>query len=316
MVAFAFALVGLSFLASMVAWFRAERLSERLRVNLYEAETVSAYEAWESSDLARVDELLARQMPGPGQKDLRGFEWYYLANLHKGYDAHPLRFRKMITTAAMDKRNGVVFAVLRNEPLLRNDEIVQVDLATNQRKTIHRSSDGPPYQPQCVAVSTDGAMLAVGGQRDAGSVGGPGTIDVRQLNGQLRYAVPSSSLVQSVDFSPDCTRAASLDAAGVVQAWGAATGELQWQRRFMDRAGAATTLEFSPDGRMLAALDTRRRVAFWDASTGTLRKEIDDLDIWPLDLEFSPDGSKIVIVGEYLHILDAPTLQLYPAVYS
>ena len=33
--------------------------------------------AWEADGVARVRELLAEQRPGPGERDLRGFEWHY-----------------------------------------------------------------------------------------------------------------------------------------------------------------------------------------------------------------------------------------------
>src|SRR5262249_2783770 len=37
--------------------------------------------AWADADVARVLKLLERQKPGPGEDDLRGFEWYYLWRL-------------------------------------------------------------------------------------------------------------------------------------------------------------------------------------------------------------------------------------------
>ncbi len=40
------------------------------------------------------------------------------------------------------------------------------------------------------------------------------------------------------------------------------------------------------------------------------------MDRWLLDVDFSPDGSKIAIVGERLHVIDASTLEPYPAVYN
>src|SRR5262249_9023741 len=40
------------------------------RANLIQA-------AWEADDVARMRELLDQQRPGPGERDLRGFEWYY-----------------------------------------------------------------------------------------------------------------------------------------------------------------------------------------------------------------------------------------------
>src|SRR5439155_25994871 len=48
-----------------------------LRRTLYASEMNLAQAAWESGNAARVLDLLRRQRPGPGEDDLRGFEWHY-----------------------------------------------------------------------------------------------------------------------------------------------------------------------------------------------------------------------------------------------
>jgi serine/threonine protein kinase len=56
-------------------------LNERLQRTLYAAHMNLAQHAWEAGGTARVSELLEQHRPKPGQTDLRGFEWYYLARL-------------------------------------------------------------------------------------------------------------------------------------------------------------------------------------------------------------------------------------------
>jgi hypothetical protein len=58
-----------------------KRAKERQRRDLYLAETDSAYGAWEQGNLGLVLDLLDNHLPEPGQKDLRGFEWYHLWRL-------------------------------------------------------------------------------------------------------------------------------------------------------------------------------------------------------------------------------------------
>jgi serine/threonine protein kinase/WD40 repeat protein len=51
---------------------------EDLRRTLYYARSSLLQHAWVVNDMPRVLELLDQQRPGPGERDLRGFEWYYL----------------------------------------------------------------------------------------------------------------------------------------------------------------------------------------------------------------------------------------------
>jgi tRNA A-37 threonylcarbamoyl transferase component Bud32 len=66
-----------------------------LRREKYIADMNLAQHAWEANNLVRTRELLDRHRPGPGQADLRGFEWYYLQRLffrgRWAAQAHPRR---------------------------------------------------------------------------------------------------------------------------------------------------------------------------------------------------------------------------------
>ncbi len=48
-----------------------------LRGTLYYARSNLLQNAWDSNNTARVLEILEQQRPKPGERDLRGFEWYY-----------------------------------------------------------------------------------------------------------------------------------------------------------------------------------------------------------------------------------------------
>src|SRR5262249_25662897 len=56
---------------------RARAAREALRRTLYGATLNLAQAAWERDDFGRVQELLQEARPGPGEEDLRGFEWHY-----------------------------------------------------------------------------------------------------------------------------------------------------------------------------------------------------------------------------------------------
>jgi eukaryotic-like serine/threonine-protein kinase len=50
---------------------------DELRINLYASRAGQIQNAWEADDVERVRALLRLQIPRPGQRDLRGFEWHY-----------------------------------------------------------------------------------------------------------------------------------------------------------------------------------------------------------------------------------------------
>jgi len=49
---------------------------------LYAAHMNLAMQAWESTDIRRMQELLESHITKPGEEDMRGFEWYYLWRLY------------------------------------------------------------------------------------------------------------------------------------------------------------------------------------------------------------------------------------------
>jgi WD40 repeat protein len=65
-------------------------------------------------------------------------------------------------------------------------------------------------------------------------------------------------------------------------------------------------ITFSPDGRTLATLGWKVRL--WDAATGRLLQELEPHGMWDVDLEFSPDGKKLVTAhGSQIHVWDLST---------
>ena len=53
-------------------------LSNELRHHLYDSQMTVAHAALERAEFQRVDSILRPYLPAPGQKDMRGFEWFYM----------------------------------------------------------------------------------------------------------------------------------------------------------------------------------------------------------------------------------------------
>src|SRR5437660_3287735 len=63
---------------------RAEEREGTARRLLYAAHMPLALQAWEAGNVERAQDLLEAHRPGPGEEDLRGFEWRYLWRLTRG----------------------------------------------------------------------------------------------------------------------------------------------------------------------------------------------------------------------------------------
>jgi hypothetical protein len=72
------------------------------RRTLYAAQMNLAGQAWDSTNLERLEELLEANRPRPGEEDLRGFEWYYLWRLyHSGSDRMTLHHDDQVWSVAL-----------------------------------------------------------------------------------------------------------------------------------------------------------------------------------------------------------------------
>ncbi|HTU22460.1 MAG TPA: serine/threonine-protein kinase, partial [Gemmataceae bacterium] len=176
-----------------------------LRVHLYASDMRLAWQALREGERERMRGLLDRHIPGTGQEDLRGFEWYYLQRRSRGLlheavrvaahegDAYCVIYSPDGRTLASAGKDGVIrfwdARTLRPRGELHGGqgEINEIafapdgkslasagddgtiwlwDLATARKRDILRP-EGCRGELSALAISPDGKVLAAGG-RDGG----------------------------------------------------------------------------------------------------------------------------------------------------
>ena len=68
--------------AAVKAQKQAEAIAGELDRELYSSDMIAIQQAWEAGDINRMGDLLDRHIPGPGQRDWRGFEWNVFQSFH------------------------------------------------------------------------------------------------------------------------------------------------------------------------------------------------------------------------------------------
>jgi WD40 repeat protein len=107
-------------------------------------------------------------------------------------------------------------------------------------------------------------------------------------------------------FSTDGKRLAVGDCAGTVEVWDTASGENKLT--FPGHTACITGIAFSPDGKLLAVSTVRGALKIWDFETG---QELVTLPVMGFDPVFTPDGSRLIMVGLGERGLRDTTVRVY-----
>jgi WD40 repeat protein len=187
------------------------------------------------------------------------------------------------------------------------------DAQTGQELTTCKGHTAPVVS---VAFSPDGTRLASSSSlpnsiSPFGDQGEPGEVivwdartgqELLSLKGHRRY-------VNSVAFSPDGKRLATLSRDNTVKVWDAQTGQVVLTLQPVSTA-ISGSLVFSPDGKRLASTHQPRNsvgirrsseVKVWDVQTG---QELLTIKGGAGSVSFSPDGKRLATAGK---VWDAQT---------
>lgn len=265
---------------------RAENQEEANRYQLYSAQMNLAMQAWNEAGIPRMEELLNNHIPKPGQKDLRGFEWYYLWRLsHNGL--RTIQQPGAITSIAVSPNGKTLAAVSDVFPIVKlwdtetGREILTLKSPTRLFPSVAFSADGKSL----IAVILDGSRKIWDGATAK-------EISSLQLN-------VSNNSLSRMRLSPDGKILAmgSGDYKGDVNLLDVAKGEEI--KRLKGNIGIVISLAFSPDSKTLAMSSGDKKVKLWDVTTGqelgTLNEQANVSMTLGSPMAFSPDGNTLAI---------------------
>jgi WD40 repeat protein len=245
--------------AAHEAEHRATSEAERANHLLYAADLNLAQQAFRSGRVERAQDLLdtfAQKPDEPGQKELRGYEWYYLWQIyhkeHEMLEGHndtvtSVAFSpdgKTIATASVDGKVKIWDAVSRRE------------------REIPSPSWGaqPVSSVTSIAFSPDSHQLAI-----AASDNTIRLWDMTEPQKEPSILRGHSAPLYVVAFSPDGKTLAAAGEDKTVLLWRLAEPRSE-PRVLKGHQGTVRAVAYSPDGRWLASGGNDNAIKLWDTS--------------------------------------------------
>lgn len=251
----------------------AQDMQHRTRRALYVSDMKVAFQALKDGDFKRLLDRLERHRPGPGEDDLRGWEWSYLyENCRRGLETPSIDHGVPLLATAYSP-DGTLIAVA--------DAGGMVTLYDPSTRRPLRSIEAHVGLARGLAFSSDGAILATGGD-DRG---------IRLWNtatGEMVGRPVGLSHVESLAISPDGGRLISAGIHGVVD-HAIKEGQPPQTRGLSENQAHAVS--FSPDGSLVAAAFHDHSVSLFDPETGEKTLDLEGHKARVLALAFSPDGT-------------------------
>lgn len=256
----------------------AEEFASRVQLNLYAGDVSFAAQALQRSDLGLARRTLAGLKPEPGEKDLRGFEWYYLWRQCHGDQLATLGSHDWIVTCAAFSPDGKLLATGSEDATVKIWEVA--------RRVLVTTLSALTGAVLSVEFTPDNRQLVTAGQ------GGTYVWDcavwqiTNVFEGQFASLARASPLLATAETS----YFQWWQPPGAVRIWNYRTGEQIFELPILRRV-----IALAPDGKTLACAGLERGVDLWDVAAGKVRQTLATSNA-VRSLVFSRDGERLIAV--------------------
>ncbi|RPI73924.1 MAG: WD40 repeat domain-containing protein, partial [Planctomycetaceae bacterium] len=228
----------------------AEKNARVAREMLYAADLHHASEARTRGDPRNVVQTLDRHRPGPGDPDLRGFEWYYLRRMMH-------RPQQTLLVAPAPQYFVCLSPDGKEVAIAGRDAVIRI--AKTDTGAIIREIETHQLEVNGLAYSADGSTLA--------SAGDDGTVRLWNLaDGTERLRIPAQPRAAfQVAFALGGRAVACCGHSDMIGLFDAQSGD-----RIGDLPGHAAAVEaicVTADGRGLGSVSRDGTMRFWDLET-------------------------------------------------
>jgi WD40 repeat protein/serine/threonine protein kinase len=266
-----------------------ENQRNRARAALYFSRIAQTQLHWRLNDFVSAEHSLSKCVPGPGQEDRRGWEWYYLQGLLHS-DLFTLRHQQggadgAVAVSADGRRIASIVGGHPAEEASRPGEIRIWDSRTGE---LLRAFAGPGTFNR-LAFSPDGARLGV-----ATTDGAVLIWDARTGQEVLRRNHHKQA-VSAITYSPDGSLIATASWDKTVKLWDASNGGVF--HKLTGHSEKVQCVAFHPEGKRLASGSWDGSVKIWDARTGAEIVTLLGHKSAVYSVAFSPDGKLLVSAG-------------------
>ena len=274
----------------------AENNAEANRRLLYVAKINLAQQAWEQSDVRRMDELLESLKPAAGKADLRGFEWYYLWRLYN----QDLRTMQLAPGNVAFSRSG--------KEIIGTSSYFDANTNTDRPKisvmdvNSGEEIDSIPNR-RFLTLSNDGKLIAITESKNNRD---PGTIEILDLKNKKTSASTIYRPEFRPSFSPDRKLMFNAGQNGTVEILDLTSGSKMLTLREGDvpkrlvLPAFAFSSAYSSDRKLLAVLNNESNLTLWDIvkkrKLGVLKTGLSTFFVngsMATRIAFSPDGKTL-----------------------
>lgn len=283
---------------------------------LYASDMNLAQRAFESGNVGLGRRLLESHQPKAGERDLRGFEWYYLWRLYNG------QLASFESTEGMAfSRDGSRFATVTSDAIKILDSASQRELASLSLGPLQEGSNPDDLLISSIDFSPDGNSIAYGDNKRGTLLFDLASGTSRKLPfpvvEELRRSFSSDESIQRYCrlvgcglpvFSPDGKLLAAHYGCGVAVVFDAESlNQIVALGDGPSAQDCAAFVTFSPDGKLLA-YGNRFSVSLWDTATHNLPEpELDVTTPKGIDqvesVAFSPDSELLAIADRSKNIV-------------